>query len=83
MGLLIPFRLRDKKDDDLIEYFSNLDNSIDRSSLIREALRFYVFKPSISNHTFETQNTMKIKLGRVEKSEEQLIDDLDNLLSSF
>lgn len=82
MALLIPFRLRDKKDDDLIEAFSNLSPEIDKSSLIRQALRAYLFGKSDTPRILITE-APKIKLGRVEKNEQQLVNDLDALLSSF
>lgn len=40
---LIPFRLRKKKDDDLDAAFLALPEHIEKSDIIREALRMYFF----------------------------------------
>lgn len=84
MGKIIPFRLRDGKDDDLIKSFDELPKSTDKSDIIRDALRRYFYHPTyqawpvdININQLESHN---IELKRKEKSEDEILDNLDKLL---
>ncbi|AYP68388.1 hypothetical protein HWB91_gp18 [Bacillus phage vB_BboS-125] len=80
MGKLIPFRLRDGKDDDIAEALEAASQETDRSDVIRAALRCYLFgkqRPPL------LMDKGPVDLKKKEKDADQLEGDLDTLLGNF
>ena len=80
MGKLIPFRLREGKDDDIAEALEMASQKTDRSDVIRSALRFYFFGNKRRVLEFDME---PIELQKKEKDADQLEGDLDKLLGGF
>jgi metal-responsive CopG/Arc/MetJ family transcriptional regulator len=82
MGMLIPFRLRDGRDDDIRRAFECRPASEDRSDLIRAALRNYLFTKH-SSTVLENMEAGSIELVALERTEEEVNMNIDKLFQSF
>jgi hypothetical protein len=92
---VIPFRLRPGRDDDIVKALGDVPEDVDRSHVIRTALRAYL---GLSNavapyNSMTRQEGVKrvlkatilqgVELTAAEKSPDQLADALDKLLDQF
>lgn len=80
MGKLIPFRLRDGKDDDIAEALEKASKETDRSDVIRAALRCYLFGKKRPQLQLDTGT---VELQKKQKDADQMDGDLDKLLGGF
>jgi hypothetical protein len=91
MENIIPFRLRAGKDDDIKQALeAAITEEEDRSEIIRKALRAYLLGPKpetvirpMIQRTFEPIDIEPITLKKIEKSDEEIEGDIDNLLGDF
>ena len=90
---VIPFRLRPGRDSDIIEALNGIPKEIDRSEVIRSALRHYFNLTGVNTLPLPEKRTSElprefkpitsVNLLATEKSAEDLDADIDSLLSDF
>lgn len=78
---VIRVRLRKNKDDDLRSKFDELPDHLDKSSIIRDALRQYFFRQNKSKSI--SINSKQVKSKIIERSDKTLKNNLDDLLNMF
>jgi hypothetical protein len=82
MGRLIPFRIRDGKDDDIDQALQQAAITTSASDVIREALRAFLLGrvPGSPKIVIPINN---FELERKEKDVNQLEGDLEKLINDF
>ena len=97
IGKHITFRFRDGKDDDIATALKNEEetNGLDRSNIIRLALRCYLLEDDQSstgelggisrnrNRSLDSSGVDDLEMDQAEKSDEEVDAALDNLLDEF
>lgn len=78
---IIRVRLRKNKDDDLRSAFEDLPNHVDKSVIIRDALRQYLFGENKSKPVVVRSKEANPKV--IERSDASLKNNLDDLLNMF
>lgn len=80
---IIPFELRPGKDDDIKKALAKEAHQSNRSQVIRQALRAYLFKPKTRQVRTLEADSKPAALDKKEKADDEVSADLDNLLKDF
>jgi hypothetical protein len=83
MGRLIPFRIRDGKDDDIDQALQQASKTTSASDVIREALRAFLLGGSPGSPKIVIPSINNFELERKEKDVNQLEGDLEKLINDF